>query len=129
MGLLSVILAAVAGYAFGAVWYMVLAKPWIAASGVETGEDGKPKTGAATYALSFIAILIVAGMMRHIFALGAVEGAGKGLVAGLGLGLFIASPWIVVNYAFAGKPRNLTLIDGGYATVGCAIIGLVLTLI
>ena len=42
MGFLSVIIAAFAAYVFGAIWYMAMAKPWKAASGVEVGEDGRP---------------------------------------------------------------------------------------
>jgi hypothetical protein len=34
----------------------------------------------------------------------------------------------VTNYAYAMRPRALTLIDGGYAVIGCTIIGIVLTL-
>jgi len=30
MGFFSVVLAAIANFAFGAVWYMALAKPWMA---------------------------------------------------------------------------------------------------
>ena len=42
MGFVSVIVAAIANFAFGAVWYLALAKPWMAASGVALGEDGQP---------------------------------------------------------------------------------------
>jgi hypothetical protein len=34
MEFLSVIAAAVGAFAFGAVWYMAMSKPWMAASGV-----------------------------------------------------------------------------------------------
>ena len=33
-----------------------------------------------------------------------------------------------MNNAFGKRPVKLTLIDGGYATIGCAVMGLVLTL-
>ena len=35
MELINVIVAAVAGYAFGAVWYMTLSKQWVEAAGIE----------------------------------------------------------------------------------------------
>ena len=68
---LSVIIAAAANFAFGAVWYMSVAKPWMAASGVEVGEDGQPANNAdpIPYITSFVAAVLVAGMMRHVFAL------------------------------------------------------------
>lgn len=130
MEFINVIAAAVAAYAFGAVWYMTLAKPWMAASGIEVGEDGQPKnrSNPVPYVVSVICLIVVAGMMRHIFSLAGIDTAGKGLIAGLGIGLFLATPWIVTNYTFADKPNALKLIDGGYATIGCTIIGLVLTL-
>ena len=69
MSFLSVILAAVANFAFGAIWYMSLAKPWMAASGVEVGEDGRPANNAdpTPYITSVVAAVLVAGMIRHVF--------------------------------------------------------------
>jgi len=130
MEFLSVIVAAIASYAFGAAWYMSLAKPWMAATGVEVGEDGQPANNKdpKPYIISFVASVIVAGMMRHIFGLSGIDTVGAGLISGLGLGLFIAAPWIATNYSFADRPKALTLIDGGYATIGCTIMGIVLTL-
>ena len=129
MEFINVIVAAVAGWVFGAVWYMSLAKPWMAAAGITVGEDGKPEGDSVLpYVLSMIAMVLVAGMMRHVFAASGVNTVGAGLLGGLGIGLFFISPWIMTNNAYGGRPLKLTLIDGGYATFGCAIIGAVLTL-
>jgi hypothetical protein len=68
-------------------------------------------------------------MMRHIFMASGIESAGTGLMAGVGLGLFVATPWIVTNNAFGQRPLSLSLIDGAYATGGCTLMGLVLGLI
>ncbi|MCO4841664.1 MAG: DUF1761 domain-containing protein [Yoonia sp.] len=129
MGILSVLVAAIAGFAFGAIWYMTLSKPWIAATGIKVDEKGQPEGGSPLpYVLSFIAMILVAGMMRHTFALSGIDTFGKGLISGLGIGLFFISPWIMINNAYGMRPFKLTLIDGGYATFGCAIIGAVLML-
>ena len=129
MGFLSVVVAAVAGFAFGAVWYMVLAKPWMEAANIKTDQNGRPEGDSPLpYIMAAIAMLLVAGMMRHTFALSGIETAQKGLISGLGVGLFFISPWIMINNGYGRRPFKLTLIDGGYATFGCAIIGLVLTL-
>ncbi|MEZ5911165.1 MAG: DUF1761 domain-containing protein [Paracoccaceae bacterium] len=130
MEVLNVIVAAAAAYVFGAVWYMKLAEPWMAAAGIEKGPDGRPK-GAGNpmpYVISAISLLVVAGMMRHVFGMASIDSVGKGIAAGFGLGAFVATPWIVTNYAYSSRPRNLTLIDSGFATIGCTIIGLVLSL-
>lgn len=130
MGLLSVILAALAAFAFGALWYGALAKPWMQAVNIPQDENGRPKGGQSPvlFAFSFVMQLLVAGMMRHIFSLSAITTPGAGLLAGLGIGLFFISPWIALNNAYAMRPARLSAIDAGYASLGCAIMGLVLTL-
>ena len=128
MGLMNVLAAALGGYVFGAIWYMALAKPWMQAAGIKMTADGKPdgNGSALPFILSAVAMVLVSGMMRHIFALSGIDTVGKGLVSGLGIGLFFIAPWTMINYAYAGRPFKLTLIDGGYAVFGCAIIGAIL---
>jgi len=129
MELLNVIVAAIAGFAFGAVWYMKLSKPWVEAAGIEVDADGKPlNQSPIPFIMAGLAMLVVAGMMRHIFILSGIDTVVKGLISGLGIGLFFISPWIMINNGYGGRPFKLTLIDGGYATFGCAIMGAVLTL-
>ncbi|MEY1557072.1 DUF1761 domain-containing protein [Yoonia sp. R2331] len=129
MGFLSVIIAAVAAFAVGAAYYMALSKPWMEVADIEVGEDGKPlEDGPTPYIVSFIMILLVAGMMRHTFALSGIDGVGKGLISGLGVGLFFISPWIFINTGYSKRPWKLAIIDSGYAVLAAATIGIVLTL-
>jgi hypothetical protein len=130
MEFINVIVAAAASYGFGAVWYMALAKPWMAAAGVKAGPDGKPENASnpLPYIIAFFAAVLVAGMLRHILSSSGVTGVGKGFLTGLGVGLFLATPWLATCYSFGGRPKRLILIDGGYTTFGCAIMGAVLTL-
>ncbi|MEO0401752.1 MAG: DUF1761 domain-containing protein [Pseudomonadota bacterium] len=129
MGFLAVVVAGIAGFAFGAVWYTVLANPWMAASGVPV-VDGKPANQAnpVPYITSIVGSILVAGMMRHVFVLSGIDTFGEGLVSGFGVGLFLVSPWIATFYGFSARPFRLTLIDAGYATFGCTVIGAVLML-
>ncbi|QMU59305.1 MAG: DUF1761 family protein [Boseongicola sp.] len=130
MELINIIAAAIGAWAFGSLWYMKLAKQWMAVSGVPVGEDGNPKNSSTPtpYVISFVAILVVAGMMRHMFGMAGIDSVGKGLLSGLGVGAFFISPWILINNTYTMRPLNLTLIDGGYATFGCGIMSLILTL-
>lgn len=130
MEFLSVIAAAAASFAVGAVWYMTLAEPWMQAAAIPRDADGQPEGGQdpKIFALTFVMQLLVAGMMRHIFTLSGIDSIGAGAVAGLGVGLFFISPWIVINNAYGMRPLRLSIIDGGYATLGCAVMGAVLTL-
>ena len=115
MEFLNVLAAGAASYGFGAVWYMTLSKPWMEASGVPVGPDGKPENASnpLPYIIAFLSALVVAGMMRHVFALSGIDTAGKGLISGFGIGLFLSSPWMFTCYSFGGRPFRLILIDSG----------------
>ncbi|ROU03193.1 DUF1761 domain-containing protein [Histidinibacterium lentulum] len=130
MGIIAVLAAAAVAWVYGALHYMILSKPWMEAAGIPRGPDGKPQTGGSPlpFVLSAIAMVVVAGFMRHIFATSGVATPGAGLLSGLGIGAFFILPWIAINNAYGRKPAGLTVIDGGYAVVGCGLIGLVLTL-
>lgn len=128
MDWLSVIVAAVIGFGVGAVWYGVFSKAWVPASGVPTDDKGAPRDGGSpvTYAGAFLCILLVAGMMRHTFTMAGVDTLAEGFTGGLGIGLFLIAPWITLNILFSQRPKALAVIDGGYAAVGCAVMGGVL---
>jgi hypothetical protein len=129
MEFLNVIAAAAGAFAFGAVWYIALSKPWIAASGVATDAQGNPaNAGPMPFVVGIVAMIVVAGMMRHIFAGAGIATLGAGVLAGAGIGAFFVLPWVAMNYAFAGRPMALTVIDGVNAVAGCAIMGLILVL-
>jgi len=127
MGFLSVVAAATAAWIFGAIWYGVVGKQWMAASGLT--EESVNRSNPAPYIVSFLCALLVAGMMRHVLVTSGVETVGKGLLTGLGLGLFIAAPWGVTNVLFAQRDRALIWMDGVYPTVGMALMGIVLVLV
>ena len=126
MEFVAVIVAGLAAFAWGAVWYSVMAKPWMTANGLT--EETINRSNPVPYIISLVAVILVAGMTRHIFVTSGVETVWLGAVSGFGLGLFIAVPWLATNYGFAQRPFALTVIDGMYSTVGCTIIGIVLTL-
>lgn len=130
MELVNIVAAAAGSWVFGAIWYMALSKPWMEAAGIPRDQNGRPQGNGSPmpFVLSAICMIIVAGMMRHIFAMAAIDTVGKGLMSGLGIGLFFIAPWIMINNAYGMKPFRLTLIDGGYAMIGCTIIGVILTL-
>ena len=73
-------------------------------------------------------MIIVAGMMRHVFAASGIVSVGGGLVAGLGVGAFLITPWVSMNYAFSMRIPALSVLDGVNAVVGCGIMGTILSL-
>ena len=130
MEFVAVIVATLAAYGFGAFWYIRMSKPWIKAAGIPVDAAGKPQGygNPMPFITGFICVLVVAGMMRHMFMMSGLNSVLEGLMGGFGIGAFLITPWVVMNYSYAARPRALALIDGTYSVVGCTIIGVVLTL-
>jgi Protein of unknown function (DUF1761) len=115
----AILAAGLAGYAFGALWYMALAGPWMAASGRTradmAGRDGQGRS-PLPFILALIANLVIAvvlaGLVGHL-------GPGQvtlrnGVISALFIGLGFVVPTMVVNNAFGGRPFALSLIDSGH---------------
>ena len=94
MEIFNVLAAAAASFLFGALWYMVLSRPWMRASGVAQGADGKPLNASnpRPYILSAVSAVLVAGMMRHVLAASGVTAISGGAIAGFGIGAFLIVP-------------------------------------
>ncbi|SEF89902.1 DUF1761 domain-containing protein [Jhaorihella thermophila] len=130
MEILNVLAATAAAWVLGALWYGALSGPWVRAAGVACDENGRPKGGQSPvlFVASFVLQLFVAGMMRHVFAMSGIDTVIGGLMGGVGIGLFFIAPWIALNNMYGQRPVALTAIDGGYATLACAAMGVVLAL-
>ncbi len=126
------IAAAVAAWIFGAIYYGVLGKAWIAALG-ETMETLKAKNAgksslakAAPFVLSFIAELIMAyvlyGLMVHIAMFNVRAGIISGVICWFG---FILTT-VAVNNAYPGRKAALTVIDAGHWLGVLVIMGAML---
>lgn len=128
MELIRVLVAAAAAFGAGAVYYSRLSDAWMTAAGVARAADGKP-AGTGVYVLALVMEILVAGLMRHILSMTGLTSLIGGVMVGFGLGAFIVTPFLALNYAFAGRRKALTLIDGGHAIIACSIIGLVLQIL
>ena len=123
----AVIVAAIAMFGLGAVWYSpaLFVNQWAKAAGVS--REGKP--GSSFIVImggSFVLTLLMAANLAFFVAgvpdLGAV--IGYSIAAGLGWATF--SLWIIS--LFEQRPFAYILINGGYLTIGFALMGLILGL-
>ena len=128
MEILSVAIAAVATFGFGAVWYISLSKPWLEAAEIRLGPDGKPANSSdkMPFVIGLVGMVLAAGMRRHMFGMAGIDSLGKGLLSGLGIGAFTIMPWVAMNYAFGQRRTKLIVIDGGNVVIGSGIMGAVL---
>ena len=127
---LAIVVAAVAAWLSGAVWYTALSKYWLAAQGM-TVEQAKAKHAAvkgtaaawAPFVLVFIAELIIAyvlaGLLGHL-GTWSVRG---GIIAAAIVWFGFVLTTIVGNYAFHQRSYTLMAIDAGGWLVAFVIIG------
>ncbi len=121
---LAVLVAAVGGFAFGALWYGVLGKQWMAALGMT--EQPRPTPAPFVFALvcQLAMAWVLAGLIGH---LGEV-GVARSLLSALFVwGGFVLTT-LIVNHRFQSARWSLTLIDGGHWLGVLLVMGLVIGL-
>jgi len=129
---IAVLVAAVAGWLVGAVWYGVLGKQWMAALGWTeadcVGPDGKRHMPIGPMIVAFIAqivmALMLAGIIGHIGAPNVVNGVVSGALVWFGFVITTSA----VNNAFQKRKPMLTIIDGGHWLAVLVIQGIILGL-
>jgi hypothetical protein len=124
---LSVVVAALAGFGVGAIWYMVLGKAWLDALG-KTEDDikGSGTAQAMPFIIALVADLVMAimlaGLMGH---LGDVSIRG-GLISGFFVWVGFVITTMGVNHAFSGASPKLTAIDGGHWLAVLLVMGAII---
>ena len=125
---LAVVIAAVASFLLGGLWYSpaLFGKAWQREAGL-TEEQLKSGNMARIFGLSLVLSLLAA----WVFALflGPRPPTALGLGAGFSAGLCWVTASFGINYLFERKSFKLFLINGGYHTLQFTIIGLTLALL
>ena len=129
---LSILIAAVAAWIFGGIYYTTLSKPWLAAQGktleqCKAEQVGKSALGnAAPFVLAFIGALLMAwvlyGIIVHLNMFTVRAGAISGAFCWFG---FVLTT-MAVNNAFTSRRVMLTVIDSVHWLGALLIIGVIL---
>lgn len=130
---LAVFIAALAGFGFGAIYYMSLAQPWMNAIGWTPDEQARLKKGELNPSKMPFVIAIVANLIMAWVLAGLIGHLGPGQATirnGLISGAFCWLGFVVttqsVNYAFGQRKPALSLIDGGHWLGVLLIMGAVI---
>ena len=127
---LAILVAGLAYFALGAIWYSVVFKnAWIKHSGVNVN-DPNMKKGVAQTMLTSLVLMIIACLGIALFlskitgAMNWMSGAKVGLVAGV---CFSATA-ISISYLYEKRPWMLHFINAAYNVAGCVLAGIILSL-
>ncbi|MDC0887278.1 DUF1761 domain-containing protein [Altererythrobacter sp.] len=126
---IGVVLAALAGFVVGGIWYgPVMGKKWMGAVGL-TEEQIKDGNMGLIYGGAFAFSLVASWTLAHTFASYAGLGSGLSVFAkvmtafGVAIGFII--PALGTNYLFSQKGKALFFIDAGYWMLFYTAMGLV----
>jgi len=122
---LAVIVATVASFAVGAIWYspLLFSKAWqreARISDEQVGTSSMPLIFGGALVLTFLATLVFA------LFLGPQPGLRFGASAGFAAGLFWVAASFGVNYLFERRSLALWLINGGYNVAMFTVMGAIL---
>jgi hypothetical protein len=114
---LSILIAGVAAWLFGAVYYTALSGPWMAAQG-KTMEDCKAEMAGKSklqmylpFVLAFVGSLIMAWALYGILVHLKTFSVRAGMISGAIIWFGFVLTTITVNNAFSGRKPMLTVID------------------
>lgn len=124
----DIAVAALAALLCGMVWHLVLGKRWALAVGaVPAAADAPVPSAVWRFAVAALAQGIVAAVMWAAFDWMEIRTLADGVRAGIAAGGLLITPWLAMVHVYAARPLALIAMDGGYAVLGCGVIGAVLT--
>lgn len=120
---IALLVAAVAGFAVGGVWYGPLfGKAWQVEAGV-TDEMAKSANMPVLFGTVFLLNLFAAFILGHVLATYGRPPLWTSIMIAGGVGLGFIATALGVNYLFARKSIKLFAIDAGYWVVIYSLMG------
>lgn len=122
---LAILVAVVANMVIGAVWYGVLAEPWMAGIG-RTREEIEADQSWMPYGVAVLNSILMAFVLANVIDWAGVTGWVNGLVMGILMWVGFTGFTFAANHAFEGRSATLWVINSGTYLVGLAVIGAIL---
>lgn len=122
ISILAVILAALAFFFLGALWYTILfGKPWRSEMGITEEQMQTPNP------MLFVWSILVAAVIAVTLAILIGDtGTSYGLKVGAGTGFGIGAAVMAQNCVYEGKSVRFFAINAGYVVIGLGIMGTVI---
>ena len=125
---LAVLVATLAYYFLGAIWYSFLFKnKWIAYQNIDMNNPDNKKGVAGVMITAFVLFFIVTlGLAILIARIDPLGGASSGVKIGLLTGVCFSAMVLSITYLYTMKPAGLHFIDGAFHVIGQVIAAVIL---
>jgi hypothetical protein len=124
---IHVLVAAIAYFALGALWYSLLfGKKWVAYQKIQMNDPDAKKGAGTIMGVSFLFMIVatigLAILVNRLNLTLAISGLKLGLVTGICFSAMAVS----ISYLYVKKPLGLHLIDDSYHILGQVIAAIIL---
>jgi hypothetical protein len=122
----AVVVAAIAYWVLGAVWYGVLfGKPWMAFEHI-TEEQAKSMNPMLPYIISFLLNVLIAYALTQVCIWRNANTASRGASVGVLLWIGFIGPITFTTYMYEMRPKELFAINQFYPLAGLVLMGAIL---
>lgn len=126
---LQILVAAVAYFALGAIWYGPLfSKAWIRGHQININDADAKKGVAGIMITSFLFLVVICIGLVVIREVASIHGTVQAVKWGAFIGVCFAMTTTSMSYVYMKKPISVHLIDGLYHVVGMIIAMVILVL-
>lgn len=126
---LAAIVAAIAWFALGAIWYMpaVMGRAWMRSAGIEMPEGYRPNP--MIFVVTFVAYLITAVATAMLARATGSETLGEGIALGFVVAVGFALTMAAVSALYDRRPEPTTwfLINGTFNLIGYLLVAVIVT--
>jgi hypothetical protein len=122
----AVVVAAIAYWFLGALWYALLfSKPWMALEHM-TDEQARSMNPVLPYVISFLLNVLIAFVLAQLCLWRNANTAARGAALGIFLWVGFVGPITYTTYMYEMRPWQLFAINGFYPLVGLCLMGAIL---
>ena len=122
----AVVLAAIAYWILGGVWYAVLfSKPWMALEHI-TDEQAKSMNPVLPYVITFVLNLLIAYALAQVCIWRNANTIGRGASVGVLLWIGFVGPITFTTYMYEMRPKELFAINEFYPLAGMVLMGAII---
>ena len=122
----AVIVAAIAYWVLGAVWYAVLfGKSWMALEHM-TEEQARSMNPVLPYIISFLLNVLIAYSLAQVCMWRNADTVGRGASVGVLMWIGFVGPVTFTTYMYEMRPKELFAINQFYPLAGFVLVGAIL---